>query len=148
MIRNILQYIVSTCIALISVVVERSVGSTAVDHFILEQGLIIIAALIAVSVTSVIFTISCLEKIEQKLEKPNFFDASRKEALSCIREQGTMSIFLYAALAASPDYWWNSPGLPWYTAIPGIITRACIFQVIYASYDFVRASITASMRHR
>lgn len=139
------QYAVCVSIALPIYAIERWVDSVYINSFITSQALLLVAALMAIGFTSITFLIARLNDLENNSGKYHFFDESKRVALYCIREQGAMFILIFLTLACSPDACW-SVAAPWYQCIvPCIIARACIFQALYATYDFIRATVESSI---
>ena len=143
--QSVIQYCICLAVAVVMYLLERSIGSVRINAFITEQGLIILAALIALSYTSITFLIARLNDLEKEGGKPNFFDETKIESLYCIKEQGVMFALLFATIAFTPEMCWDN-STSWYVCVaPCTIARACIFQALYATYDFIRATVESSI---
>lgn len=131
--------------------IEQWVKTNVINHFITEQGILAIAALVALNASAVIYLVTRLLSLEQQYGRMYFFDEVKAEAWHAMREQLFVLVLFYLILSISPSDCWSVEKYPCMecltlSSLPGIIARACLFQAFYATYDVVRATVKGFMR--
>lgn len=147
---SFVQFLIFFLIAAFLFIIERSLGTNIINKFITEQGLLAIAALVALNSSAVIYLVTRLISLEEQADRPYFFDEVKAEAWHAIKEQMAMLSTLYILLSISPESCWNMSELPKFhcwtlSSIPGIMSRACLLLAFYSSYDVTKSMIICSM---
>lgn len=141
------QFVVACLVAVCSVVGENLSGATLASEFVRSNGVMLIATLIAVNLATFAVLIGTMHNMEQMHNRPYFFDLSKIEALKGIREMLFLLGVFYFLMAMVPDSYWQNKGLqifqmePLVSFLVAIVSRACIFQTVYAIYDFTRGLV-------
>lgn len=148
---SFVQFLIAFCLAHIFFFAEYAVQTNVINRFITEQGILAIAALVALNASGVIYLVTRLLSLEQQWGHPYAYDEVKAEAWHAMREQLLVLVLFYIILTLSPPGCWHIekyPCLPCLTlaTLPGIIARACLFQAFYATYDVARATVKGSMR--
>lgn len=141
------QWILALAAGAFSVILENLTGSVIVSDFLKEDGLLALVSLLAVNTAVFGVLITTMVTLEHSYKRYYAFDASKKEALSGIKEMILLLIIFYALAALVPDKYWELNGvhLSRHDSIAalavGATARMCIFQTVYAMYDFIRALV-------
>lgn len=137
----------SAFLGTIFVGLEWLTGATLAGTFIKEDGLMFIAALIAINVATLAAIISIMLNLEQQYNRPYFFDKSKKLALAGVREMLLLGFILFFLTAVVPETYWNlnfEEKRTWegvLIVITAVISRMCVFQSVYSTYDFSKSII-------
>lgn len=142
-----IQWIVAAFFGTIFMGLEWLTGATLANAFIRDNGLMLIAALIAINVATLAALISIMQNLEQQYNRPYYFDKSKKAALAGIREMLILGIILFTLAAIVPADYWNlnfDEKRTWEGVViilTAVISRMCVFQSVYATYDFSKSII-------
>lgn len=148
---SFVQFLIAFCLAHIFFFAEYAVQTNVINRFITEQGILAIAALVALNASAVIYLVTRLLALEQQWGCPYACDEVKAEAWHAMKEQLMVLALFYFTLSVTPEPCWDIKKFPCMdcltlSAVPCIIARACLFQVFYATYDVVRATVKDSMR--
>lgn len=145
--ETLTQWTLSAFIGIILTGLEWCTGSTLANNFIRDNGLMLIAALIAINVATLAAIISIMQNLEQQYNQPYFFDKSKKVALTDVRELLLLGFILLLLSALVPENYWNLD----YTnynrweclliSATAVISRMCVLQAVYTTYDFSKSII-------
>lgn len=141
------QWILALAAGAFSVILENLTGSVIVSDFLKEDGLLALVSLLAVNTAVFGVLITTMVTLEHSYKRYYAFDSSKKEALSGIKEMILLLIIFYALAALVPDKYWELNGVHLSRCdsiaalAVGATARMCIFQTVYAMYDFIRALV-------
>lgn len=150
---SFVQFLKAFGLAHIFFFAEYAVQTNVISRFITEQGILAIAALVALNASAVIYLVTRLLSLEQQLECPYGFDEVKAEAWHAMREQLLVMALFYFTLSVTPEQCWDITKFPCMdcltlSAVPCIIARAFLFQAFYATYDVAKATVRGSMNPR
>mgnify|MGYP003289656994 CR=1 FL=1 len=141
------EWIISAFIGAVIVGLECLTEATLASTFIKENGLMLIVALIAINVATLAAIISIMLNLEQQYNRPYFFDKSKKLALAGVREMLLLGFIFFFLSAVIPETYWQlnfESTRTWegvLIVITAVISRMCVFQAIYSTYDFSKSII-------
>ena len=79
------QYITCFTLAIITIFIEEYTQSRILKNYILENGITLLLALLAINVTSCVYTISRLLQLEDQYKSPGHFKKSKKKHYSDLK---------------------------------------------------------------
>lgn len=146
------QYITCSVLAIITVFIEEYTQSHILEEYILQNGITLLLALLAINVTSCVYTISRLLQLEDQYKSPGHFKKSKIEALFGFKEQFISIIISFSSILICPliikftNTFECLNFLSYYIAlIPILILLMAVYFSIYATYDYAKSIIQASM---
>ncbi|MFR1446506.1 MAG: hypothetical protein ACLTL9_05985 [Akkermansia muciniphila] len=146
------QYITCFTLAIITIFIEEYTQSRILKNYILENGITLLLALLAINVTSCVYTISRLLQLEDQYKSPGHFKKSKKEALFGFKEQflfiiiSLLSIIICPLITKLINTYKYFEFLSYYIGlIPILVLLTAVYFSIYATYDYAKSIIQASM---
>lgn len=131
-------------------VLENLSESSLICDFLKADGVITLAALFAINTATFAVLINTMVDMERSYRKPFEFDNEKRLALSQIREMLLYLVVFYLLVAAVPSSLMDLQGLALsekkalIAFVVGCVARACIFQTMYCTYDFLKSLVILS----
>lgn len=147
---SLTQYTLSCSIAALSVAIEAYSGSIVVRDFIADNGLILISAFFAINIATLAAILPMLRSLEEAQFEPGKFIETRTAALNGVKEMLATSGLFYLLMALAPEKYWCTCTIDkncleiLASCMVCILSRACVFQTAYATYDFSKLLIKLS----
>lgn len=146
------QYITCFVLAIITVFIEEYTQSRILEIYILKNGITLLLALLAINVTSCVYTISRLLQLEDQYKSPGHFKKSKIEALLGFKEQFIFIIVSFSSILICPliikfiHTYKYFEFLSYYVELIPILTlMMAVYFSIYATYDYAKSIVQASM---
>lgn len=143
------QLLIASLVGFLSVGLEVFFGSKAMQNYIVNDGLTIIAALFAINAATLPSILSTLRDIETQKASIGAFKKTRSSAIQGLWEALVLGALFYVILAVFGDdlVFPVTKDITGYTLtlwIAGALARACIFLTAYNTYDFAKALVNIS----
>ena len=147
----ILPFFLCLILAAISINIEHYTGSNLVVDFLTTNGLLLIAALFVLNVTTTPFIITRLLELEREYGKPYALDCAKKSIFIGLLEQIAMFVLFYILMIISPTWKIQFSTDKCFTSLitdnyAGILGRAALFFVVYSSYDYAKGMVKSTMQ--
>lgn len=124
-------------------IAENVSGSRQVAGLVEQNGFVLLAAVFALSITSLSFILSRITYLEETRGNNHIFDLSKKAAMESLNEQAlSLALFLLLMAITPKQEVYNSSLCRYFWLYPvAVVQRATIIFTLYASFDAAKAMI-------